>query len=412
MARLSTTPIRLAPARSSASSAWRTRALAAGLDVEHEDRGVALGGDGQGVGEEVGGRRVDDHEAHGPQGVEHVAERPGAEDAGRVLHRRAARQHPQVAVVLHLGERTGEVAALEDRGETRARGYAETVVDRGLAEVGVDQHDLLVEGRGRLGEVHGGERLARLGVGADDRDRARLAGALEDHEVGPQHAEGLDDLDALAAGDLGEDRQARDLGDLGAVLAAGEAVAREVRQHRQLAHDDERHDEGEDGVPERLGRDRLLAGDRAADGVRVVDRGLERLADRLVELGDLHLVRQVVGVGRGEALLVLEELRALEPQRVHELGDLGVTRHLDRLDHLLTRGVGELARLRAVGPGGADRHEAEIALGRGADPVGGLREGEVEAAAADGRRQERSRCRRTASTSGRGRSPRPASTGR
>ena len=67
---------------------------------------------------------------------------------------------------------------------------------RRLAEVGVDDDDLLVEPGGGLGEVHRGERLARALVGADDRERARLSRALEHHEVGPQDAEGLHELDA------------------------------------------------------------------------------------------------------------------------------------------------------------------------------------------------------------------------
>ena len=201
-----TTPMRLAPARSSASSDWRTARRRLRLHVEDEDRGVALRGDGHRVGEQAGGRRVDDDEAHGPQRVEHVAERSGTEHAGRVLHRRAAREHPEVRVVGDLGAapsvRSPPCSTEESPG---ARGMPRRSCTVGLRRSASTSTIFSSRAGGRLREVRGGERLAGGLVGADDRDGARLARAFEHHEVRAQDAERLDDLDAFALGDLGED---------------------------------------------------------------------------------------------------------------------------------------------------------------------------------------------------------------
>ena len=231
----------------------------------------------------------------------------------------------------------------------------------GLAQVGVDQHDLLLERRRGVGEVHGGERLARGLVRADDRDGARLARAFEDHEIGAQDAVGLHHLDALAARDLGEDRQAGERRDLGAVLVAREAVAGEVGEHGELADDDERDQEPEDRVAEaasaRSGPGRR-ARRRRSWSRRPASRTPAASSWRIWLICASSVIASALPCTAWVALLL--EVLAPDPQRVDDVVDLLVADGADRLDELAAGDPGEGLGVLAVRAGGLHVEVAEV----------------------------------------------------
>ena len=194
--RFTTTPTRLAPARSSASSVWRTwrRRLvftsSTKIVASHCEATAMASANIAAGGVSTTTRRT----ARSESRTWRNGRAPSTADASCTGAPLASTRRNGVSG--QLAQHRGEVVALEHRREPGRAGHAEALVHRRLAEVRVDDHDLLVEPGRRLGEVHRGERLARALVRAHDRERARLARAFEHHQVRSQDAERLDELDA------------------------------------------------------------------------------------------------------------------------------------------------------------------------------------------------------------------------
>ena len=240
---------------------------------------------------------------------------------------------------------------------------------RGLAQVRVNEDNLLLECGGRLREVGGGEGLAGPRVGADNRDRAGFPGAFQHHEVRPQYPVGLDDFDALAARNLGDDRKPRERGDVGAVFGPGEPVADEVREHGELAHRDERNEEAEDRVAGGLRCNRIRVGECGGE-----DRQRGNRRPQGFRFGGRELIQprlKVSALDRREVWTskLLLDLGTVGADRIGEDRDPGVADALHGGLQGLADEPGDELGLACVGCGRGHVDGAQIAGGRGRHPT-------------------------------------------
>jgi hypothetical protein len=169
--------------------------VAAGLEgAHHQHRGVDLGREDHGVGDEAGGRAVDDHAVEAlAQGQQQLGERGAVHEVGGIGRDWPRAHHPQVFGRTRL-HRLVQVLEVEQRaGQAFLVFGLEDLVNARAPQVGVDQAHALPGLRHGNGNAAGDGRLAFRGAGAGHQEHPVGVVGRAEHQVGAHRARGLGD---------------------------------------------------------------------------------------------------------------------------------------------------------------------------------------------------------------------------